>query len=193
MHKEISREDVNKLEIFRYEGNIELIDNPEDAAQAAAVMMRAKIIGLDTETRPAFKKGQRFRPSLLQMAIDDRVFIFLLKRSGIPKKLCDVFESREIIKAGVAIDNDLEELKETVNFTEQSVIELNSYFGNLGFRSLGLRKLAALVLGVRVSKGKQTSNWNAPVLSPAQIRYAATDAWICRELYIASKKIIPPA
>lgn len=182
--KEISKEDVNKLDLHRYEGKIVLIDQPEQIAEAAAAINRESLVGIDTETRPAFRKGQVNKVALLQIATSDCVYAIRLKKAGFPDSLKEIFASKAIKKIGIAVNDDLKDLKELNPFEEQAVIDLNTYFKERDFKSFGARKLTALILGFRISKSKQTSNWDAKELSQAQLRYAATDAWVCREIYL---------
>ena len=180
----ITREELNELPIGGWEGETILIDIPEDVASAIQAINKETIIGIDTETRPAFKKGVVYRISLIQIATRDCVYLFRINRVGLSAGLIKVFESEEIMKVGIDLNYDINLLKHFKRFTPQNLIELNSYCKQKGFLVMGLRKLSALILGIRISKRQQTSNWEAETYTQAQIRYAATDAWACRALFV---------
>jgi len=180
----ITPEELNELPIGGWEGETILIDKPEDVAFAIQEINKETIIGIDTETRPAFKKGVSYRISLIQIATRDCVYLFRINHVGFSKGLIKLFESDEILKVGIDLNYDIALLQHLKQFTPHNVIELNSYCKQKGFLVMGLRKLSAIILGIRISKRQQTSNWEAETYTPAQIRYAATDAWACRALFV---------
>ncbi len=148
------------------------------------------LLGFDTETRPAYKKGESYLPSLLQLACEDEVYIFQLKQLGLAKPLRDILADPAIIKAGVALDYDISELKKLSSFNVAGFTDLGNLAKKAGIKNHGLRGLAAVLLGFRISKGAQTSNWAKNVLTPQQIQYAATDAWVGRRLYLSLQQIV---
>lgn len=180
----ITPEELNELPIGGWEGETILIDKPEDMAAAIQTINKETIIGIDTETRPAFKKGVVYHISLIQIATRDCTYLFRINHVGLSTGLIKLFESDEIMKVGIDLNYDINLLQRVKPFTPRNVIELNSYCTQKGFLVMGLRKLSALILGIRISKRQQTSNWEAETYTPAQIRYAATDAWACRELFV---------
>jgi len=180
----ITPEELNELPIGAWEGDIVLIDNPLDVQGAIDEISKESIIGIDTETRPAFKKGVVYRISLVQIATIDCVYLFRLHQVGLPLGLIKIFESDEIMKVGIDLHHDMGTLQHFHKFIPKNVIELNSYCTQKGFLIMGLRKLSAVILGIRISKRQQTSNWEAEIYSPAQLKYAATDAWACRALFV---------
>ena len=180
----ITPEELNELPIGGWEGETILIDKPEDVGPAIQAISKETIIGIDTETRPAFKKGVVYRISLIQIATRDCVYLFRINLVGLSAGLTKLFESEEIMKVGIDLHYDINHLQHSKRFTARNVIELNSYCKQKGFLVMGLRKLSAIILGIRISKRQQTSNWEAETYTPAQIKYAATDAWACRELFI---------
>jgi ribonuclease D len=180
----INREELNELPIGGWEGETILIDKPEDVESAIQAINKETIIGIDTETRPAFKKGVVYHISLIQIATRDCTYLFRINLVGLSNGLIKLFESEEIMKVGIDLNYDINLLQRVKRFTPRNVIELNSYCTQKGFLVMGLRKLSALILGIRISKRQQTSNWEAEAYTPAQIRYAATDAWACRELFV---------
>jgi len=183
----ISREEINALPLRRWEGAIQLVSTPEACSNAVQELREEKILGFDTETRPAFKKGQTFTPALLQLAGAEKVFLFRLNAVGLPQELQDILSEPTIIKSGVSLAHDLRELKKMAPFSAGGFVELADEAGKLGIENRGLRGLCAALLGFRISKSAQTSNWGRKELTKAQIKYAATDAWVGRELYKAIK------
>ncbi len=147
-------------------------------------LARSTVLGFDTETRPAFKRGQQFPPSLLQLATAEEVFLLQLGYTGLPRPIRTVLEDPAIIKVGVAPDDDLRALQAMAPFQPSGFVDLARIARNSGIRQRGLRGLAAAVCAVRISKTARTSNWANDVLTPRQIRYAATDAWIGREIFL---------
>ena len=182
--KVISKEDINSLDLGRYLGEIVLIDTENDLNKACEEIAKCSIIGIDTETKPSFRKGIVNSVALLQIATDKRVYIIRLKLVKMSKELASIFSNKNIIKVGIAVRDDLKDLKKIQSFDEKSIVDLNILAPELGFESIGAKKLSALVLGFRISKRQQVSNWELEKLSHAQINYAATDAWICREIYL---------
>jgi ribonuclease D len=180
----ISREAMMALPMRRYEGRVCVIATRNDLNAALADIQQAPVVGFDTETRPAFSKGERYDPSLVQVATAQAVYLFQLRRVDVIPGLAEVLSDARIVKAGVAVGRDVQELKNVFAFAEKSIVDLGVIARRRGLEQTGVRNLAGILLGCRVAKGSRTSNWAATTLNPAQINYAATDAWICRELYL---------
>ena len=140
-------------------------------------------LGFDTETKPAYRKGGSHPPALLQLASKNDVFVFQLKYLRLPKSLRKIFANPNIIKAGVSLHYDISELTKLARFKPAGFVDLGKLAKEIGMKNHGLRGLAAVVLGFRIPKTACKSNWARNTLTPAQIKYAATDAWIGRELY----------
>jgi ribonuclease D len=185
----ISRGDVNELPIRRYEGSVRLIESPEDLKGAMADIRQESVVGLDTETRPSFRKGESHLPCLVQVATARAVYLFPLQRLDCSRELAELLADPLIIKAGVSLAHDLRQLKLVFPFEQASVVDLGDAARHGGIGQSGVRNLAANFLGFRIPKGNRTSNWAARHLKPAQITYAATDAWVCRELYLRFKEL----
>ncbi len=185
----ISREAMAILPIRRYDGPVCVVATRTELNDALADIQQESVVGFDTETRPAFKKGERYDPALVQVATARAVYLFQLRRVDVIPGLADMLAAPGIVKAGVAVARDLKELKEVFSFAERSVVDLGVIAKRYGLEQTGVRNLAGIFLGCRVTKGARTSNWAASELTPTQIAYAATDAWIGRELYLRFKHL----
>ena len=188
MHKKMFKESITKEELTDlplkwFEGEIIVIDNPEQVDDAVDILAKHQVIGFDTETRPAFKKGVLNRVALLQLSTADKAFLFRVNRTGIPPSLQQLLSNPAIIKPGVAIRDDIKGLQAISKFKPQGFIELQDHAKEMGILNFSLKKLAAIVLGFRISKSQQLSNWESAALTEAQQIYAATDAWAALEIY----------
>lgn len=189
LQREISRAQVNELPIRRYEGEVLLVESPEDLERAMADIRGESALGFDTETRPAFRKGESHLPALAQLATARAVYLFRLQHQDFGGAIAEILSSQRIVKAGVGLAHDLRELERLFASQPASVVDLGAAAKRRGVRQTGLRNLAGLFLGFRIPKGTKTSNWAARRLSPQQIAYAATDAWACRELYLEFRRL----
>ena len=185
----ISREAIVGLPIRRYEGAIHLVATTQALAQAMADIRLEGVVGLDTETRPAFRKGESHLPCLVQVATARAVYLFQLQQLDCADALAELLAAPGIVKAGIALAHDLRQLKLLFPIAPKAVLDLGAIAKRHGIRQTGLRNLAGIFLAFRIPKGTRTSNWAAPRLSAAQIAYAATDAWACRELYICFQRL----
>lgn len=187
--REISREEMAELPIRRYEGEVCLVASAADLERAIADVGAEQVLGWDTETRPAFRKGESYPPSLVQLATARTVYIFQLARLDVARPVAGWFAAAGIVKVGISVADDLRSLKRVFDFEERSVLDAGTVARRHGLEQTGLRNLAGIFLGIRIPKGKRTSNWAAPRLTPQQIEYAATDAWACRELYLRFREL----
>ena len=186
MHRHtISKSEINTLPVKAYTGPVHLIDSDEKMAASSEALRGEKVLGFDAETRPAFKKGESYAPSLVQLAASDRVYVFQLSHITVHKLLIDILADKKVLKAGVAVDDDIKKMNEISAFRPAGFVELAKLAAGAGIKNAGIRGLAALLFGFRISKGRQCSRWDTKTLTLAQITYAATDAWVCRELYFA--------
>ena len=182
--RSIAREDLANLPLRRYEGKISLVETLEDLEDARADFRHERIVGLDTETRPSFHKGQSYLPCLVQAATARAVYLFQLRRLDVFPALAELLASPATVKTGVGLAHDMSQLKQVFPFDVANTLDLGVIARRRGLAQTGVRNLAGMLLGFRVPKGNRTSNWAATRLSPAQVSYAATDAWVCRELYL---------
>ncbi|MBN1476469.1 3'-5' exonuclease domain-containing protein 2 [Candidatus Sumerlaeota bacterium] len=181
----LSNEEINRLPLRRYEGEVHLIRTNRQVTSALRALRAEEVLGFDTETKPSFRKGEWNPPALVQLAGGRGVHIFQISMLGFPEGLIEILANPEISKVGVAPTDDFRALKRLRPFEESGVIDLGPFATEHGHESNGLRGLAASVLGFRISKGARCSNWSRSTLSPTQITYAATDAWVSREIYLA--------
>jgi ribonuclease D len=172
------------LPIRRYEGAVCVVSTAADLEHAARDLAQETVVGFDTETRPAFSKGESYLPCLVQVATAQCVYLFRFRGVDVVPLLKNLLERPDLVKSGVSVGEDLRALKQVFPFEPRSVVDLGHVARACGYGQSGVRNLAGIFMGVRIPKGAQTSNWAASRLTPAQVTYAATDAWICRELYL---------
>ena len=182
----IKPEEIEKLEMVSFPGRITVIDKPgKEFNQAIAYLRRQKIIGFDTESRPSFSPGQpHYGVSLLQLSGPGRAFLFRVKKTGMTKSLRNILGDERIMKVGAAVNDDVRGLQRHCGFEPKNFIDLQKMVWEYGIKDKSVKKMAAIILGIRISKTQQLSNWEADVLSESQQKYAATDAWVCREMYL---------
>ena len=178
----ISKEDLEELPLRAFQGTIEMVDSYEKAIVAVNYLSGFHVLGFDTETKPSFKRGQINQVALLQLSTNDRAFLFQLKKIGLPTELKELLASPEIVKVGVAIRDDIKALQKLNRFHPGGFVELQDEVKDFGIQDFSLKKIAGIVLGVRISKSQRLTNWEAD-LTEAQQAYAATDAWIAFEIY----------
>ncbi|HZT63085.1 MAG TPA: 3'-5' exonuclease [Burkholderiales bacterium] len=184
LQRTISRDEVVALPIQRYEGETVVVGSPAELERAREDFAQEALVGIDTETRPAFRKGESYPPSLVQVATAKAVYLFQIQQLDCSSVLKGLLDSESVVKAGVSLAYDLRQLKQVFPFDEKAVVDVGWAAKRQGFEQTGVRNLAALLLGLRIPKGAKTTNWSARQLSPQQIAYAATDAWVCRQLYL---------
>ena len=182
----ISAEELDKLELASFPGKIFVVDTVGAEFNRAVNYLRSqKIIGFDTETRPCFSPDQpRYGVALLQLSGPERAYLFRIKSLGMHRRLRNLLSNDRIIKVGAAVNDDIRGLQRYAEFTPNAFVDLQKIVCEWGIRDKSVKKMAAIILGCRISKTQQLSNWEAKELSQAQKMYAATDAWICREMYL---------
>ena len=185
----ISRDEISDLPIRRYEGSVHLVAAPADLQRAMQDICQESVVGFDTETRPAFRPGESYLPSLVQFATANAVYLLQVQQQDYSAAVRKIFSSDRIIKAGVSVTDDLRNLKKLFEFEARAVVDLGKVAKRHGLKQTGVRNLAGIFLGMRIPKGAKTTNWAVRRLTPQQITYAATDAWACRELYVRFKQL----
>ena len=182
----ISPEEISALELASFPGEIVLVDREgEELDKAVRYLKRQQVLGFDTETHPTFSPDQHSTgTALLQLSGGGKAFLFRLKKIGLPRPLAAILANPNIIKVGAATLDDVRGLQKITPFSPRGFVDLQSIVNEYGIRDKSVKKMTAIILGVKISKAQQLSNWEADRLSESQQRYAATDAWVCREMYL---------
>jgi ribonuclease D len=179
----ITNEELNTLPLGAFEGPVEVISDNDNLIKAFEEIGTFSKVGFDTETKPVFVKGQRNKVALMQIATPEKVFLFRLKATGITQEMIDFLQNENILKIGVGIRDDIKAIQSLKRFQPAGFIELTTITKQAKLEVESVKKLTGLVLGFRISKSAQTSNWEAEQLDSKQISYAATDAWVCLGIY----------
>ncbi len=182
----VSPEEIGALELASFPGVIEVIDTDGDAFhRALRYLKRQRVLGFDTETRPTFTPEQHSNgTALLQLSGSGKAYLFRLKTLGLPRPLTAILANPSITKVGAATLDDVKGLQKITKFAPKGFVDLQNIVWEYGIRDKSVKKMTAIILGVKISKAQQLSNWEAEHLSDSQQRYAATDAWVCREMYL---------
>lgn len=182
----ITPQEIQQLDYASFPGKIYVIDSVgAEFNRAIAYLRSQKFIGFDTETRPTFTASQpRYSVSLLQLSGPDRAYLFRINKIGMHRRLCNLLSSDKVVKVGAAIHDDIRGLQRHHGFSPAAFVDLQKIVWEWGIRDKAVKKMAAIILGIRISKTQQLSNWEAEQLSESQCKYAATDAWVCREMYL---------
>ncbi len=181
----VQPEEIEKLNLAAFEGKITVIDKPgQDFEHAISYLSRQRIIGFDTETKPCFTNSQpKSGVALLQLSGAKEAFLFRIKHLGMHERICRILSNEKIIKVGAAVHDDVRGLQRYRQFEAKGFVDLQKIVWEYGIKDKSVKKMSAIILGVRISKTQQLSNWEAEALSDSQCLYAATDAWVCREMY----------
>jgi ribonuclease D len=179
----VEDEYIRSLPAMTFPGIITVIDQPTGLDQVKRILKDEYILGFDTETKPSFKKGRLHSVALLQLSTREQAVLIRMNKVPLPRFILDILENENIIKVGVAIRDDINTLNKVSPFTANGFVDLQQYVKKFGIEDNGLKKLVANIMGYRISKKSQTSNWEQDILTREQIEYAATDAWVCRQMY----------
>ena len=191
MHFEarIDKSAISAMPTVVFEGRIITIDTTADVDKVVKALSQESIVGIDTETRPSFRKGVQHNVSLIQLSTPDTCFLIRLNRTGIPDSLIAFLEDKQIAKIGLSLHDDYQALNKRRKFKAGSFIDLQKEVGNFGIEEMSLQKIFAIIFKQRISKSQQLSNWENDVLTDKQKQYAATDAWACLMIYKQLKQI----
>ncbi|HKK41045.1 MAG TPA: 3'-5' exonuclease [Bacteroidales bacterium] len=179
----ITSEEIAERELSWFKGEIVVVDNLQLYHEVFPRLLGADLLGFDTETKPSFRKGRRNSVSLIQLSTGNLACLFRINKIGIPDSLAALLADPSVIKAGVAVHDDIKYLKSVKKFVPDGFVELQALVKDFGIQSSGLKKLVAIILGFRISKRQQITDWEAEQLTEAQQVYAATDAWVCHQIY----------
>lgn len=181
--KTIEEDYLKALPVQSFNGTIYLVDHPSKFGEAEQLLKGVHLLGFDTETKPTFKKGRFHHVALLQLSTENSAVLFRLNKISLPHFVLDILEDASVTKVGVAIRDDLNGINKIAPFNPQGFIDLQQFVKQFGIEDNGLKKLVANILGFRISKRYQTSNWEQELLEADQLTYAATDAWACHQIY----------
>lgn len=179
----ITAEEIATRELSWFKGEIVVVDDLKTFRKVFPGLLGKDLLGFDTETKPSFKKGQKNTVSLLQLSTGNLACLFRINKIGFPDELVRLMSDPKVIKAGVAVRDDIKFLEKVKKFTPDGFVDLQSFVRDYGIQSSGLKKLTAIILGFRISKRQQVTDWEAKELTEAQQIYAATDAWVCHQIY----------
>ena len=183
VRRSINKDELKELPKTVFPGRIHVIQSEAATEKAVAYLQSQPILGIDSETRPSFTKGQSHKVALLQISSDECCFLFRLNMTGLTQPLVDLLENPAVIKVGLSLKDDFMMLHKRAPFTQQSCIELQDYVRQFGIQDKSLQKIYAILFKEKISKSQRLSNWEADVLSDGQKQYAATDAWACLNIY----------
>lgn len=178
--------EIDVLPYAAFPGKIVVIESTGPQYDEAIHYLSSQtLLGFDTESKPTFSPRQRASGvSLLQLSGPEKAYLFRIKKMGIPPGLKAILADEKILKVGAAVLDDVRGLQEREKFLPKGFVDLQRIVWKWGITDKSVKKMTAIILSLKVSKTQQLSNWEAPVLSPAQRKYAATDAWVCHQMYL---------
>lgn len=179
----ITKAQLAELPAAEFDGNVRVIDSPDDIPAAIRALRSADVIGFDTETRPNFKKGQSHHLALIQLSTRSTAFLFRVCKTGVTEDLRQLLEDPRITKIGLSLHDDFNAINRLSEIKPAGFVELQKYAREFGITDSSLTKIYAVIFGRRISKSQRLSNWEADILSPAQQNYASLDAMACIEIY----------
>jgi len=183
MNKSITKEEIETLPLKAFAGKITIPLTELEIEDAVDYLRNYSILGFDTETRPNFRKGQHHNVALLQLSTNEKAFLFRINKIGLPKSVKSILTDKSILKIGAAVHDDIKALRKISDFEPEGFVDLQATAHELGIEHSGLKPLTALLLGFKISKAQQTSNWENVYLTESQQLYAATDAWVSLKIY----------
>lgn len=179
----ISKDALSEMPPVEFQGDITVVDTPEATKNALAIISRLTAVGIDTETRPNFRKGQNNHVALIQISSEDNTFLFRICHTGLLPGIIELLENPNIMKIGLSLKDDFHNLHKISEFTPHNVVELQQMVKNYRITDASLQKIYGILFGERISKGQRLTNWEAAELTDAQQRYASIDAWACLKIY----------
>lgn len=183
LYNRFDKNEISLLPRAIFGGRIFTIQTESEANKAVDYLLSFKLLGVDTETRPSFKKGKVNSVALLQVSTEDTCFLFRLNRIGLPPSLVRLLENKEVLKVGLSLKDDLSMLRKRGNFKPSNFLELQDFVKNIGIEDMSLQKIYANLFHEKISKGQRLTNWETDILTDGQKLYAATDAWACVRIY----------
>lgn len=181
---QITKEEVNQMPLTEFTGKILVVDTPEKEEKALTELLKASVVGMDTETKPSFKRGVIHKVSLMQFAAGDICYLFRLNKIGFSEKLINFLSRKEITKIGLSLRDDFNGLAKQKKFKPEGFVDIQNIAKEYGILELSLQKIYAILFGQKISKSQRLSNWENDTLTEKQLRYAATDAWATLQIYL---------
>ena len=190
-----SKDLIQWLPLAAFGGEVIVVDTPEKVEEAVVYLAQQTAVGVDTESRPSFTRGVHYPTALLQIATEERCYLFRLTHVGMPQALADIFANPKITKVGLAFKDDIAGLRRRRDFKPANCIDLQTIVPKYGILDMGLQKIFAICFGRKISKAQQLTNWENSHLTPDQARYASTDAWATLLIYkdLMQTKPLPKA
>ncbi|MCZ6671711.1 MAG: 3'-5' exonuclease domain-containing protein 2 [Verrucomicrobia bacterium] len=185
----ITREEINELPLVKFGGTIHVIDKNHQVDATIERLLQEPVLGFDTETKPSFKKGVSHPPALIQFATESESWLFRINGRGIHKSILNLLQDEHTKKVGVALHDDIKHLQAVKKFKASGFLDLAAIASDLGILKRGLRNMTGIMLGARLSKSAQLTNWAQSTLTSNQLTYAATDAWVSLKLYQRFKEL----
>ena len=179
----ISKDLIHWMPLVCFEGEVVVVDKEEQIADAMRYLNSQIIVGVDTESRPSFRHGVHYPTALLQIATEERCYLFRLSNLGMPQAVADFFSNPSIFKVGLAFRDDVNGLRRLRDFVPANCVDIQKMVSKYGILDLGLQKIFAICFGKKISKSQQLTNWENAILTPEQARYASTDAWATLLIY----------
>ncbi len=183
IYNKFDKHSVAALPKAIFEGRIIVVTTEAEADKAVDFLLSHDILGVDTETRPSFKKGKQYKVALLQVSTHDVCILFRLNYTGITPSIIRLLEDTKVPKIGLSLHDDIMSIHRRTEFVPGNFIDLQQHVGEIGIEDLSLQKLYANLFGQKISKAQRLTNWEADILTEKQKTYAATDAWACIMLY----------
>lgn len=179
----IDKETLKEMPKAAFPGQIHLVQTPQEAEKAVGYLKACSVLGIDSETRPAFTKGQSYKVALLQISSEDHCFLFRLNLTGLTLPVITLLENPGITKVGLSLRDDFMMLRKRAPFEQRACVELQEYVRTFGIQDKSLQKIYGILFAEKISKSQRLSNWEADSLTEPQKQYAATDAWACLNIY----------
>lgn len=174
---------IADLPRFVFEGKTVVAQSEREVESALQFLSRQPIVGVDTETRPSFRKGESHKVALLQVSTEDVCILFRLCMTGLTPGIVALLEDESLLKVGLSLKDDIHALKQRVSFQPRGFLDLQTLAAEMGLHDMSLQKLYANLFRRRITKRARLTNWEADVLTEEQKRYAATDAYTCLQMY----------
>lgn len=183
IYNKFDKKSIAQLPTVAFPGKTVVVMSESEAEKAVEFLLSQDILGVDTETRPSFKKGESHMVSLLQVSTGDICFLFRLNHIGITPAILRLLENKTVPMVGLSLHDDMLSLHKREAFRPGNFIDLQDLVGDLGIEDLSLQKLYANLFHQKISKRQRLTNWDSDVLNDKQKAYAALDAWACINLY----------